>query len=436
MVNDVLKAINSAPHVVTRSTREFADMFDVKRVLAVRSRAAVLTLVTRRYGTEQLPARMLDTLEMGSIGVTGVTPSDTLTSVPALDQTVDELGALLSDSLIGEAIGMYAEGDPQRVLVSPVSTQELQSLAACIAGEVDYTSMGVGPDADLRVSYVFRPDDDLTGWEDLVTTVVDGVAITDTYSNVLRLCRPYDGTGKYAVGNGLSEALSTGKPLSILGTVTKEWLSGGKEYDISVSYPKFEYDPRTGSRVTGIEQAKGPLKMSAFSLLGMAPLKSHALTIAPTTRARLADAARLFAFAYQSATGITDPLPYLHISPTPGGNTTLFRSDALGEAKRVAVLSQLQILYRDSLIRFLTSHSAKVAYSQAVIRANARAQTPTTTLEAKAYLDTVESYMLRFAAPFAGMPAQFSEVFRTIQADPHFEELATYQIIHPRRRGA
>jgi hypothetical protein len=434
LVAETMAALQKAPHVVVRTTREFAEMFNIKRITAERTNASVLTLVTRRYSDTRLPARMFDYLDMSELGLAGIDPAESAASVPMLDATVDALAAMLSEGVVDEAFSSYSEADAQRVLVSTLPKEELVALAACLASEVDYSTSEANPDAPLDLRFVFRFDPKLTGWEDFVVTSIDGIAVTDSWEAVLKLATPYQGNGHYNVSDGLNELLGSGRPATIVGTVKPAWLAGGREYAISVSYPKFEYDPLKGMTVTGIVQSPSGVAMNALTLLGLAPMKSHSLAISPAARARLHDAALMFALAADLAHPSL-PLPtYVNIYGVEGNLNPLFRADDVGTARREAVYSQLTILYTDAIIRFLTSQPARLAYSQAVLRAGGRAQKPTTHFEAKAYLDTVESYMQRFIIPLLGLPEQFILMFNHLRSAPMFQRLAEYEILHPERR--
>lgn len=434
LVAETMSALSKAPHVVVRTVKEYTEMFDVRRINAERTNSSVMTVVTRRYTDARLPARMFDHLDMSDLGMTGIDPAESAATVPMLDATVDSLAHLLSDSVIDEAFSSYSEADAQRLLVSTVPEEELIALAACLAAEVDYSTPTADPTAKLDINFVFRFDPKLTGWENLINTSIDGVAVTNDWKNVLRLTTPYTGTGTYIIADGLNELLSSGRPATVLGDVKKAWMSGGKTFHISVSYPKFEYSPLTGMAVTGIIVEPKPVEMSAMTLLGMAPMKSHALSISPAARAKLHDSALLFALAADLSSGGPTVLPtYVGIWKAEQGEELVFRLDAIGEARREAVYSQLMILYTGVIIQFLTSQPAKLAYSQSVLRAQGRAQKPTTHFEAKAYLDTVQSYMQKFIIPMLHLPEEFVTMFNRLRSHPMFERLAAYEILHPER---
>lgn len=433
LVERVTSALAKAPHVRVRSTREYIDMFDVRRIMAERTNASVLTLVTRRYSDERKPARMIDHLPMKEIGIDAIDPVSDAPGVPALDATTDALFDLFAEPVIDEAFASFSEADAQRALISPVDEEELVALAACLAGEVEYTTAEASPDADLSVQFAFRFDDKITGWEDLVVTSIDGVAITDDWRSVLRLASPYTGKGRYVVADGLSEALSAGRSITIVNGFEKAWIEGGKEYQITVSYPVFAYSATQGMQVVDIAVAPNPVAMTALTLLNLAPMRSHALAISPATRRRLTDAALLFTLARDLVTMTTVPT-YVSIVGVDLVLNPFFRDDPVGLARREATASQLTILYTDAIIKFLTSAPARLAYSQAVMRAGARAQKPVTVLEAKAYLDTVQSYLSRFVVPLLKLPDEFTSMYNALRSDPQFDRLAFYEILHPGRR--
>lgn len=437
LVGEIVSALAKAPYVRVQSTREFADMYDVKRITAERTHASVMTIVTRRHAEERAPARMFDRLDMSEVGLTGIDPADSANDLPSLDATVDAALAMFSKGIIDEAFACFSDADARRALVSVADEEELTALAACIAGEIDYNTPEADPNASLNVKFLFRIDEQLAGWESLVITNIDGLGVTDDYRSVLRLVTPRDGSGTYQVSNALNDLLAGGKAVTVLGVLNDQYMSGGREFPLTVTYPVFTYDPVRGMTVTDKKETVEPVVLTPLTLLGLAPLKSHALAISPALRDRLSAVSAMFTAAYDLAHDDERNVDYVLV-PTPDLEPTdrlLFKKDAIGDARRDAVQSQISLMYRDAIIRFLTSQPAKVAYSQAVIRARARAQKPSTALEAEAYLETVERYVAKFVVPLLGLDARFVEVYNALRQAPEFAKLAQFEILHPNRRG-
>lgn len=436
-VAGVMKAIADHPDVVVRTPRAYMDMFAIKRIFAARTRRAVITFVSRVYPSTAASARLFDVIEEPELGLVSVMPATTPGTVPKLDEVVNSIGTLVSESLLEEALTSFSEGDAVRALMSVAPVEELEALAACIAGEVDFVAAHADPDADLTVHYVFRPDASVADWEDLVSQRLDGTMVTSDWDTVLRFAHPYVGSGAYVVADGLAELLVPNRPVLLTSKPAPTWLDGGKVYSISVQHPLFTYNSETGERVVGISPVK-TLEMTPFLLMGMAPLKSHVMIFSPSLRARLSDAARLFAALYDLASGIV-PTYIAHFSVPDGETYSLFGEDLAqpgadtagdegARMRRTAVLGHIQLLYREALIALLGSPVAREAYTQCVIRARGRAQRITTALEAQAYLSTVQSYLYKYMLFIIGAPVQLDEKLKELQATPEFERLASFAI--------
>jgi hypothetical protein len=433
-VTKLTKALSESDVVRVRTVSEFVGMFDIRRIRAIRSNQVVMTTVTRRYADNKTPARMFDTVQMEALGMVGVSPAETISTVPAADQLADATLRMLDDILVTEAASTLASADAVRLLVSPLGAAELQAIAACIAGEVEYASDNADADASFKVQYVFRTDTDLTGWEDLTTTAIDGLAVTDTYSNVLRLCKPREASGAYAVGDGLADVMSRGARILLLEkSVKKAWLDGGDTYDLQVKYPKYEYDATYGMRVKGIDTS-GVIQMNAFSLMGMAPLKSHSIVLSPTTRARLKDQARMFAFVYKTvAQNTTTADQIIATFPGVGDSKKMFSDDDVGVKRRTAALHQVESLFVDAIVKFVTSPVMRNTYAQAVIKAGGRAQSPTTSEEATAYLETTEQFVGKYVSKLLGLPSSFTDAYNLLRGSDLFQRLALLEILHTSR---
>lgn len=433
MMAEVLQALNDAPHVRTKTVREYADMFDVRRIISHRSKMPVMTLVTRRYGDERKPARVFDQVEMSELAMHSFTPSDTDSAVPNMEATLDALFRMLDTSLTDEVVGSYAEADPGRLLVSTAHEEELRTLAACLAGEVVYSTSSADPSAPTRVQFVMRPDVNISSWEDLATATIDGVAVLADWQDVLRLAPSYIGSGKYAIADGVSALLEGGSGSYVIGrSVGAKWLEGGKAYTIQVRTVNYDFTMERGMQVKGLRDPE-PIEMTGLLLLGQAPMRSHSIVMPPVVRERLRDSARLFVALYDLSqlTGSNQRVPgYVHVSSPHGAQPVVFNDDQVGQARRTAVSSMISLLYMQALITFINAAPSKLAHSQAVVRSKGRAQRPIEALEAEAYLETVLSYMDRFVVELLALPTQFRDLLRSIQLDPQFSRLAMYEILH------
>jgi hypothetical protein len=430
--------------------REYTDMYDIRHVFSQRTRQPVLTTVTRRYAMAKANARLLDVTDATDLGISFVESAAEVSSIPALDETVDAVMDLVNADMVNEALSMLSEGDATRVLISPVPRDELAALAACISGEIAYSSTSADRAVAVDLTFVFHLDPVMTGWEDQIIEHADGIALSREWSTVLRLSGEKIGAGTYPVAHGINELLSGSPRSAILGEVKRAWTGSGTIYELELTVPVYVHDPIHGMRVDGTKRHPASISMSALSLLNIAPLRSHALSLNPEVRLRLSERAAWAALALELCTSgselrspqlfhaeLTDLGEYLEEPDRPmtvigsPTTTTLFRQDDVGAARRGAVYAQMSIMYIDAILRFMTSRVARVAHSQMVLRAGARSQKPLTTDEARAYIHSVESYMVRFLIPFLRIPESYVDVLQSLRGTASFERLSIYTVLHP-----
>jgi hypothetical protein len=427
MVTEIMAAMRSCPNVEELTVADYANRFNCKRIYAARGKAVVATIITRRVTETTTPTSLIDVIDFPGVGAIRAEPASTLLTTGAYDQTHAALLKVVDDELVSEAMSLLSEGDTRRVLLSTAPVSDLTALAVCLAGSVEYDSPHGNPMETHHVNYLVTVDTEQTGWENLAVTFVDGRAITTKWENVLRMTRAYEGSRDYAVSAGLAAIASRPGGATILAaSPNNKLLEAGKELEMTVTYPVYEYTREEGTRVIDIAQSPDTISVAPMRLLGMAPFKSHKIVASEASRLVLRDKARLFCAIKDIIDNASMP-EYIFVSHVDSAEP-MYRADGAGAAKRAAAIAQTDLMYTDAIVRFLSSAPIKIAHAEAIVRARRSAHTPTTHFERVAYLQTVMQYLDRFVTRVFAVPPEFVEIVRRIEQTAMFMRHALYTI--------
>jgi hypothetical protein len=426
-VSEVLTAVRACPNVVELSTNEFLARYDVKRIYAARGTTSVATVITRRVAESTTPTAIFDKTEMSAIGAVRIEPASTIMAVGTYDQTAAALNKVFDQSLIDEVYAMFAEADARRMLLSTLEAEELAAVAVCASGAVDYFSPSVDPLVENAVSFIVDIDPKQSGWEDLATTIIDGRALVLDWRNVLRVMQPREATVGYKVSDGVVAIANRAGGATVFKTgAPPEWIDAGKPQTMGVTGVQYEFDPMHGMKVKG--KVPGTAEVTLLKLLGMAPFKSHIVSVSSAARMALYDRALMFCALKEMIDNPSTKATGLFMSYT-AEPLPLYSNDEHGKVKQGIAQAQTDLMYIDALVRFLTSTPVRIAHAEAIARAGLKAHTPTETLERQAYFDTVIQYLEKFiAGPAFGTPDEFKTITARLSSRDMFVRHALYML--------